>query len=152
MKTWALALMSPRAPPSSSAGRWIRLKRLRSKWTRTCLQSARTGRRAAPRRKRSIRYWALEYDVAQAFYKDLLAKKNAAALAESMEVQQLGEQMHIVVAAGLPEAPFFPERPLFALWGLCAGLLLGLGRILWPAARKLFQRLASLFPTGTESE
>jgi uncharacterized protein involved in exopolysaccharide biosynthesis len=88
----------------------------------------------------------------EAFYKDLLAKKNAAALAESMEVQQLGEQMHILVAAGLPDAPDFPNRPLLALGGLGAGLLLGIGRIPWPAARKLFQRLALLFPTGTESE
>jgi uncharacterized protein involved in exopolysaccharide biosynthesis len=82
----------------------------------------------------------------EAFYKELLAKKNSAALSASMEVQQLGEQMHILVAAGLPEAPSFPDRPLFALWGLGAGLLLGIGRILWPAARKLFQRVALLFP------
>jgi uncharacterized protein involved in exopolysaccharide biosynthesis len=106
----------------------------------------------SPEAEAKYKILTLEYDVAQAFYKDLLAKKNAAALAESMEVQQLGEQMHILVAAGLPEAPSFPDRPLFALWGLGAGLLLGIGRILWPAARKLFQRLALLFPLGTESE
>ncbi len=88
----------------------------------------------------------------EAFYKDLLAKKNSAALSASMENQQLGEQMHILAAAGLPESPSFPDRPLFALWGLGAGFLLGIGRILWPAARKLFQRLALLFPTGTEIE
>jgi uncharacterized protein involved in exopolysaccharide biosynthesis len=106
----------------------------------------------SPEAEAKYKILALEYDVAQAFYKDLLAKKNAAGLAESMEVQQLGEQMHILVAAGLPEAPSFPERPLFALWGLCAGLLLGLGRILWRAAKKPFQRLALLFPIDTESE
>jgi uncharacterized protein involved in exopolysaccharide biosynthesis len=106
----------------------------------------------SPEAEAKYKILTLEYDVAQAFYKDLLAKKNAAALAESMEVQQLGEQMHIAVAAGLPESPDFPERPLFALWGLGAGLFLGIGRILWPAARKLFRRLALLFPTGTESE
>jgi len=106
----------------------------------------------SPEAEAKYKILTLEYDVAQAFYKDLLVKKDAAALAESMEVQQLGEQMYILVAAGLPEAPSFPDRPLFALWGLGAGLLLGIGRILWPAARKLFQRLALLFAIDTEIE
>jgi uncharacterized protein involved in exopolysaccharide biosynthesis len=106
----------------------------------------------SPEAEAKYKILALEYDVAQAFFKDLLAKKNSAALSASMEYQQQGEQMHILATAGLPEAPSFPERPLFALWGLGAGLLLGIGRILWPAARKLFRRLALLFPTGTESE
>jgi uncharacterized protein involved in exopolysaccharide biosynthesis len=88
----------------------------------------------------------------EAFYKEMLAKKNSAALSASMENQQLGEQMHIAVAAGLPDAPDFPNRPLLALGGLGAGLLLGIGRALWPAARNLFQRLALLFPSGTEIE
>src|SRR2546430_4810357 len=68
----------------------------------------------------------------EAFYKELLAKKNSAALSASMENQQLGEQMHIAVAAGLPESPDFPDRPLFALGGLGAGVFLGIGRALWP--------------------
>jgi uncharacterized protein involved in exopolysaccharide biosynthesis len=106
----------------------------------------------SPEAEANYKILALEYEVAQAFYKDLLAKKSSAELGASMESQQMGEQMHILVAAGLPEAPSFPERPLFALGGLGAGFLLGLGRILWPAARKLFQRLALLFPTVTESE
>jgi len=106
----------------------------------------------SPEAEAKYKILALEYDVAQAFYKVLLAKKNSAALAESMEVQQLGEQMHILVAAGLPEAPSFPDRTLFALGGLGAGFLLGIGRILWPAARKRFQRLALLFPIDTEIE
>jgi uncharacterized protein involved in exopolysaccharide biosynthesis len=69
-----------------------------------------------------------------------------------MEAEQMGEQMRIVSTADLPESPSFPGRPLFALGGVGAGLLLGIGRLLWPAARKLFQRLALLFPIGTEIE
>jgi capsular polysaccharide biosynthesis protein len=42
-----------------------------------------------------------------------------------MENQQQGEQMHILVAAGLPDSPSFPNRPLFAGAGLGAGLALG---------------------------
>jgi len=64
-------------------------------------------------------------DNAQAFYKDLLAKKSSAALGTSMENQQQGEQMHILVAAGLPDSPSFPNRPVFAAAGLGAGLALG---------------------------
>ncbi len=65
-------------------------------------------------------------DNAQAFYKDLLAKKSSAALGTSMESQQEGEQMHIVETAVLPDSPSFPNRPMFAAGGLGAGLALGL--------------------------
>jgi uncharacterized protein involved in exopolysaccharide biosynthesis len=64
-------------------------------------------------------------DNAQAFYKDLLAKKSSAALGSDMENQQQGEQMNILAAAGLPESPSFPNRPIFAAGGLGAGLALG---------------------------
>jgi uncharacterized protein involved in exopolysaccharide biosynthesis len=74
-------------------------------------------------------------DTNEAFYKDLLAKRNAAKLGADMDNEQLGEQMHVAAGAGLPEAPSFPDRPLFALWGLGAGLLLGIGRALWPSTK-----------------
>src|ERR1700687_546475 len=64
-------------------------------------------------------------DNAQAFYKDLLTKKSSAELGTSMENQQQGEQMHILVGAGLPESPSFPNRSLFAAGGLGAGLAFG---------------------------
>ena len=64
-------------------------------------------------------------DNAQAFYKDLLAKKSSAALGTSMENQAEGEQMHIVATAGLPDSPSFPVRPLLAAAGLGVGLALG---------------------------
>lgn len=64
-------------------------------------------------------------DNAQAFYKDLLAKRSSAGLGLNMENQQQGEQMNIVATAGLPESPSFPNRPIFAAGGLGAGLALG---------------------------
>ena len=64
-------------------------------------------------------------DTAQAFYKDLLAKRSAAGLGTSMENAQQGEQMHIAVTANLPEAPSFPVRPLLAAGGLGVGLAFG---------------------------
>jgi uncharacterized protein involved in exopolysaccharide biosynthesis len=65
-------------------------------------------------------------DNAQAFYKELLAKRSSAALGTSMENQQQGEQMHILSPAGLPDAPTFPNRPILAAGGLGVGLALGL--------------------------
>ena len=65
-------------------------------------------------------------DNAQAFYKDLLAKKDSAQLGTSMEDQREGEQMNILVPASLPDDPSFPNRPIFAAGGLGAGLGLGL--------------------------
>ncbi len=88
-------------------------------------------------------------DTSLAFYKELLAKRNSAALSTSMENQQMGEQMHIAASADLPEDPVFPDRWLLTLWGLGIGLLLGIGRLLWPAARKLFQRFGLVFPAET---
>ncbi len=70
-------------------------------------------------------------DNAQAFYKDLLAKKSSSGLATSMENQQQGEQMHILVGAGLPDEPSFPNRPIFAAGGLGVGLALGLILAIW---------------------
>jgi uncharacterized protein involved in exopolysaccharide biosynthesis len=70
-------------------------------------------------------------DNAQAFYKELLAKKSSADLGYNMENQQQGEQMHILAVAGLPESPSFPNRPLFAAGGMGAGLALGLLIAIW---------------------
>ena len=64
-------------------------------------------------------------DNAQAFYKDLLAKKSSAEVGSSMEIQQEGEQMTILATANLPDAPSFPFRPLFAAAGMGGGLALG---------------------------
>jgi polysaccharide chain length determinant protein (PEP-CTERM system associated) len=72
-----------------------------------------------------------DYDNAQAFYRDLLAKKSTADLGTNMESQQEGEQMQILSNAGLPDSPSFPVRPLFAAAGLGAGLGLGLIIAVW---------------------
>jgi polysaccharide chain length determinant protein (PEP-CTERM system associated) len=76
-----------------------------------------------------------DYDNAQTFYRDLLAKKSSSELATSMENQQQGEQMRILNPAALPDAPSFPNRPLFAGGGLAAGLALGLMLAVWLEVR-----------------
>jgi len=72
-----------------------------------------------------------DYDNAQAFYKDLLAKQSSADLAKNMENQAEGEQMTILQTADMPTAPSFPVRPLFAAAGLGAGIGLGLIIAVW---------------------
>jgi len=67
-----------------------------------------------------------DYDNAQSFYRDLLAKKSAADVATNMENEQQGEQMLILQPANFADSPSFPTRPILAAGGLGAGLGLGL--------------------------
>ncbi len=72
-----------------------------------------------------------DYDTAQKFYADLLAKKSTSEMATDMERRQQGEQMHLLNQANLPESPSFPNRLLFAAGGLGSGLVIGMGLALW---------------------
>jgi polysaccharide chain length determinant protein (PEP-CTERM system associated) len=72
-----------------------------------------------------------DYDTAQKFYADLLAKKSTSEMATDMERRQQGEQMRLLNPANLPDAPSFPNRWLFAGGGLGAGLVFGLALALW---------------------
>ena len=72
-----------------------------------------------------------DYDTAQKFYADLLAKKSTSEMATDMERRQQGEQMRLSIPANLPDSPSFPNRFLFAGAGLGAGLVLGLALALW---------------------
>ncbi len=51
-----------------------------------------------------------DYDTAQKFYTDLLAKKSTSEMATDMEKRQQGEQMHLLNPASLPDTPSFPNR------------------------------------------
>jgi capsular polysaccharide biosynthesis protein len=72
-----------------------------------------------------------DYDTAQKFYADLLAKKKDSQMQTSMELEQQGEQMRLLNAADFPDKPSFPNRILFAAGGLGGGLAIGLGLALW---------------------
>jgi polysaccharide chain length determinant protein (PEP-CTERM system associated) len=72
-----------------------------------------------------------DYDTAQKFYNDLLAKKSESEEQTDMEQQQQGEQMRLVTPATLPDEPAFPNRWLLAGGGLGAGLALGFGVAMW---------------------
>ncbi len=68
-----------------------------------------------------------DYDNAQKTYQDLLAKKSTADLTVKMNNQAQGERMFPLNPANYPDSPSFPNRLLFAGFGLAAGLALGLG-------------------------
>jgi len=72
-----------------------------------------------------------DYDTAQKFYDDLLAKKSQSEMQTDMELRQQGEQMRLLNPADFADTPSFPNRILFAGGGLGGGLVLGLGLALW---------------------
>ena len=72
-----------------------------------------------------------DYETAQKFYGDLLAKKSESEMTKAIESGRQGEQLVLLNQASLPDAPSFPNRLLFAGGGLGAGLALGLGMVLW---------------------
>ena len=67
-----------------------------------------------------------DYQTAQKFYDDLLAKMNQSKMATDLERRQQGEQFRVMDEPNLPDSPSFPKPWLFALGGLAAGLLIGL--------------------------
>jgi len=65
------------------------------------------------------------YEQSKTNYDELLKKKNASAMATSMELLQQGERFTIMDPPSLPQKPEFPNRLKFCGIGLFAGLLLG---------------------------
>ena len=83
-----------------------------------------------PKEEATHKALALGYNNAQVRYKNLLAKQSTSELGIVGESEApLGENVR-VVAAVAPQAPSFPNRPLFALCGLFAGLLFGASHLL----------------------
>lgn len=68
-----------------------------------------------------------DHETALNFYNDLLKKKNESQMATTLENQQQSEKFQVLDPPSMPERPSFPNRQLFTLGGLCAGLALGIG-------------------------
>ena len=66
------------------------------------------------------------HQTAQDFYDSLQTKMNQSQMATDLERRQEGEQFRVMDDANLPDAPTFPNRPMFAIGGLVLGLGLGL--------------------------
>src|ERR1035438_9143863 len=67
-----------------------------------------------------------DHETALEFYNSLLKKMNESSMATALEQRQQGEQFLMMDAPNLPEAPIFPNRPMFAAGGLAVGLFLGM--------------------------
>jgi polysaccharide chain length determinant protein (PEP-CTERM system associated) len=67
-----------------------------------------------------------DYQNASQFYNELLTKRNRSEMAMDLERRQQGEQFLVIDPPNLPEKPVFPDRRLFGIGGLAAGLMFGL--------------------------
>jgi polysaccharide chain length determinant protein (PEP-CTERM system associated) len=84
---------------------------------------------AAPARETELVELTRDYTGLQGMYSSLLQKKEDSKLAANLERRQIGEQFKMLDPARMPERPFSPNRQLYYLGGLAAGLTIGLGLI-----------------------
>jgi polysaccharide chain length determinant protein (PEP-CTERM system associated) len=66
-----------------------------------------------------------EYDLQKAQYADLVARRDAARMTESLERRQAGEQFRVFAPASWPGSPYKPDRLRIFLMALMAGGFLG---------------------------
>ena len=67
-----------------------------------------------------------DYQTAQSFYEQLLAKMSQAKMATDLELRQQGEQFKVMDEPNLPDGPTFPKKSVFTGGGFAMGLGLGL--------------------------
>jgi polysaccharide chain length determinant protein (PEP-CTERM system associated) len=119
------------APPANVAAEHARaeVKNLRERRDELALQIARFQARVegAPRVEQDIVTLTRDFNKLNENYLALLNKKLDAQLATKLEQRWQGDRFRILDPASLPENPFFPNRLLFLLFGISAGLALGVG-------------------------
>jgi succinoglycan biosynthesis transport protein ExoP len=79
-----------------------------------------------PVRQQEMAGLTRDYEISKANYKQLLEKKESAAMAKDMQMRQVGEKFTMLDPARIPEKPYSPNRPLFAGIGLAVSLMFGL--------------------------
>jgi protein tyrosine kinase modulator len=81
----------------------------------------------APRSEQDLATLTRDFDKLNENYASLLSKKMDAQMARKLEQRWKGERFRVLDPAYLPDRPSFPNVPLFALAGLVAGAILGVG-------------------------
>jgi polysaccharide biosynthesis transport protein len=84
----------------------------------------------APRTEQEIVTLTRDFQKLNENYLALLNKKLDTQLAAKLEQRWQGDRFRILDPANLPEAPFYPNRLLFLLYGIAAGLAVGVGAAL----------------------
>jgi polysaccharide biosynthesis transport protein len=82
-----------------------------------------------PVREQQLSDLTRDYDMSRGNYDSLLAKRNQSELATSLEKRQQGEQFRIIDPPSFPMKPYKPDRLLFGLGGLMAGIFVGITAI-----------------------
>jgi protein tyrosine kinase modulator len=82
---------------------------------------------SVPRMEQMEKQITRDYDITRQHYQSMLAKKNDATMAASLEKRQKGEQFRVLDPASLPQKPSRPDRLKLNLMGVLIGLALGFG-------------------------
>ncbi len=83
-----------------------------------------------PVREQELAAITRSYDQARTNYQSLLAKAQQSELATNLQRQQQGDQFRVLDPPSLPLRQYFPNRLVFCLGGLGAGLVVGAAIIL----------------------
>ena len=84
---------------------------------------------AGPARESELTELMRDYGPIQNLYSGLLSKKEDARIAANLERRQIGEQFRLLDPARLPERPYSPNRQLVTMYGVAAGLAVGIGLV-----------------------
>jgi uncharacterized protein involved in exopolysaccharide biosynthesis len=95
---------------------------------------------------------SVDYDNARRAYQDDLAKLSVAKMASQAANQAEGAQMALLNSASLPDSPDFPNRVFFAVGGLIAGLVFGIGLALLLRFRRTTFSVANSLPFAPNPE
>jgi succinoglycan biosynthesis transport protein ExoP len=93
------------------------------------IEEYQTRLKETPVREQQLADLTRDYDMSRANYDSLLAKRNQSGLATSLEKRQQGEQFRIIDPPSFPMKPYKPNRLLFGLGGLLAGIFIGIAAI-----------------------
>jgi protein tyrosine kinase modulator len=81
---------------------------------------------AGPTRETEMVELNRDYYTLQGLYTSLLGKKEESTISANLERRQIGEQFKLLDPARLPGRPFSPDRHQMNLYGMVAGLSIGL--------------------------